>query len=70
VDVHGVGARVAGSALRGPSDERSATGVATAIDTTMEPHQDDARSVCEPPGLVFSRRGLSPGRVSRFVADL
>jgi hypothetical protein len=70
VDVQGVGARVAGSVLRGPADERPVARAATAIDATLEPHQDDARSVCEPPGLVFSRRGLSPGRVSRFVADL
>jgi hypothetical protein len=30
----------------------------------------DALSVSEPPGLTFSPAGLSPGRTSRFVADL
>jgi hypothetical protein len=30
----------------------------------------DALSVSEPPGLTFSPTGLSPGRTSRFVADL
>ena len=30
----------------------------------------DALSVSEPAGLTFSPAGLSPGRTSRFVADL
>lgn len=34
------------------------------------PDAVDSLSVSEPPGLTFSPAGLSPGRSSRFVADL
>jgi hypothetical protein len=43
-----------------------------ALDTTKQSAMAlvDALSVSEPPGLTFSAAGLSPGRSSRFVADL
>jgi hypothetical protein len=43
-----------------------------AVETTKQASMAliDALSVSEPPGLTFSAAGLSPGRTSRFVADL
>jgi hypothetical protein len=43
-----------------------------ALDTTTQASLAliDSLSVSEPPGLTFSPAGLSPGRTSRFVADL
>ena len=43
-----------------------------ALDSATQQSREllDSLSVSEPPGLTFSPAGLSPGRVSRFVADL
>ncbi|MCU1361678.1 MAG: hypothetical protein JWN99_2967 [Ilumatobacteraceae bacterium] len=50
----------------------SAAALDKALDTTMQASRAlvDSLSVSEPPGLTFSPSGLSPGRTSRFVADL
>jgi hypothetical protein len=72
VDVSGLGGRAPSAAfaahgqrVQTPSTELAATSAGPAFETL-----DDARSISEPPGLTFSRAGLSPGRTSRFVADL
>jgi hypothetical protein len=72
VDVSGLS-----TALANVPSARLQLDVATAVldkalDTTAQASLAlvDALSVSEPPGLTFSPTGLSPGRTSRFVADL
>ncbi len=65
------------TALTNVSSARLALDVSTAVldkalDSATQQSREllDSLSVSEPPGLTFSPAGLSPGRVSRFVADL
>jgi hypothetical protein len=50
----------------------SAAALNKALDSTAQAASAliDSLSVSEPAGLTFSPAGLSPGRTSRFVADL
>jgi hypothetical protein len=73
VDVTGLSGRAPGAAV-GPIGPRPAVAgadpLAPAHVAASLDGPDDARSISEPPGLTFTRAGLSPGRTSRFVADL